>query len=271
MEYSGTISFRLSKLRRDLQGGGAWPIGDVSAEVERLRAATLAGTLAPAGEADIYDAAREESLWREYKVRGANSPARDNAAFTFERVVEAARPILSDCTDCVDFGALYALPDSMLAAEFPSVQFHAVDRSAEIKRLNEEEFGRTNLHFVAKDIFDFLEGQQFRSGLLVHSKVLMFLYPAFTARLYAAAKASGCRHVLCVEWAGYSHETGRFYHFDAARPLPSVLLRPPFFCHNYPWFARAAGYRIQAMQLYRSPMTKPHHRDAHLLVMRAEL
>lgn len=271
MRYQNVLKFKASKLYGRFRG--TWGVKDsavkdflntVSEEVGR-------GLIAPSAERDVYDEEMEHKLWAEYKTRSKNDIAEDNVAYTFELVERAVEPLIDEGSVIVNFGAMYAYPESRLATRYPNSKFFSVDRSEEIKKLNEKEFDLENLWFEAKDIFSFLEDFSGHIDTLIHSKVLMFLYPEFTPKLYKMAKEKGIKHIVGVEFAGYSYESGSYFIFDENVEKESVVLRPPFFAHNYPKVAKDNGYSIVSSSLNICPMKKKHQKDAHLYVMRADL
>jgi hypothetical protein len=97
------------------------------------------------------------------KKRGGVS---NTPSLTFQLIETHARRLLAETASAyVDFGALYAKPDAILATAFKDTNSFAVDGSPEIKQLNQSAFGeRANLRFVASDIFDFLSHMKFDDG-----------------------------------------------------------------------------------------------------------
>lgn len=172
------------------------------------------------------------------------------------------------CHTVINFGAMYAAPDQSIAEAFPQVEVYAVDRSDNIRAMNAAEFGAPNLHMVADDIINFIKATDVTGGCLVHNRTAMFLMPAMVERVYRTCADAGIRHIVGLEWGGYSHELGRYYDF-ADRNADSAVLRNAFYAHNYEALLSHAGFTVTTAALHRLPMRKPHQRDAHLFVFRA--
>lgn len=77
----------------------------------------------------------------------------------------------------INFGVLCGRTDYLLARTYPDIDFIGVDRSASVKKMNDEAFKATNLRFEAADIFEFLEELDSSRTLLLHSRTCECLYP----------------------------------------------------------------------------------------------
>lgn len=228
---------------------------------------------------DEYSPSEEESIWKQTK-HYSEMPRRfrwfgawpNRPALSFHLQDKMLRHILRsdrDCKSVVDFGALYAKPDADIAKAFPDVMVYAVDRSATIKRMNEEAFPNIpNLVFAATDILTFMRDQHLRGGLLVHALTGICLLPKMIERLYAQCAASGIKHIVLIELTGYSHELKCFYEFNG---LPSAVFRQGMILHDYPNMLAAAEYKVESAELIPCPMPKPMQKDAHLVVIHATL
>ena len=169
-------------------------------------------------------------------------------------------------TKVVNFGVSYGYVDATLARRFPDIQFYGVDRSELTKRYNEEIFGELpNLHFVAGDVFEFLESQDFDNAALLHARTLTLLPKGFVEKLYAAAAAAGFGQVFGFEQCGISWQTGRPYVFDEDPDRPSVYFRNGMFIHNYPGLLKTAGFGLERATLIKSNHPDPTYRLAHVV------
>ena len=91
----------------------------------------------------------------------------------------------------------------------------------------------------------------------------MFLYPGSVAKLYEAARAAGIKHILAIEWTGYSHELEQVFLFTE-KPQESAVLRNGFYVHDYPNILKRSGYIPTVAAIQKLPMRKPFQQDAHL-------
>ncbi|WP_417845237.1 hypothetical protein [Thalassospira povalilytica] len=271
MGYQNVFKFKASKWYGHLRG--TWAVKDSAVQdfINISSKEISRGLISPSAENDVYDESMEYRLWAEYKDRSRNSISEDNVSYTFYIVERAVDPLVNEGSIIVNFGAMYAFPESRLATRHPKAKFFSIDRSEKIKTLNQKEFDLDNLYFEAKDIFSFLEDFSGNIDILIHSKVLMFLYPGFASKLYKIAQEKGIKHILGIEFGGYSYESGSYFNFDGNVEKDSVVLRPPFFAHNYPKIAKDNGYSVVSSSLNICPMKKKHQKDAHLYVMRADL
>ena len=228
---------------------------------------------------DLYTHTEEVKLWGEAKRHSelgrrwlGLGPFRYRVGLSFFLQKKITSKILRadpSCKTVVNFGALYAKPDSDLARKFPGVQFYGVDRSATIKAMNEQAFpGQPNLHFVASDMLSFLQNHDVRGGLFVHSITAFCIMPKMLEAIYAQCAASGIKHMHIIEFSGYSHQLQRFYQFEDERK-PSVVHRHAFFIHDYPNMMRDAGYELAYGRLFKAPMPKPFQNDNHLITLHA--
>lgn len=169
----------------------------------------------------------------------------------------------------LNFGVGYAHIDSLLASKFPYIQFIGTDRSRLTKTYNEMHFSHLqNLHFVADDIFRFLdmEKERFKGGLFLTARMLLLLPKPFIEKLYKAVAQAGFRYVVCVEQAGISRQTLQCYRFSEDEQ-PSVAYRETMFIHNYPALLKNAGYSVSRAELIK---TDHPHEDYRFLSITAE-
>ncbi len=155
----------------------------------------------------------------------------------------------------LNFGVSYAHIDSQLAQQFPQVQFTGVGRSPVTRYYNEQFFNLPNLRFESADMSEVLARQDWKQSVLLHTRTLSSMIPAFTERFYRAVAKAGCEHILLAEPCGISWETGKPYVFSDT-PQRSVVLRNFMYIHNYPGLLQAAGYKI-----HHSTLLKTHHPD----------
>lgn len=252
---------------------------DVSHYVAELESAERDGL--SERKIDDYDAKTEADIWRQTKER-SEQPRRfiyfgewpNRPALSFHIQRKLLSRILRKhrkCKAVVDFGTLYAKPDADIAREFPDVAVYGVDRSENIKKMNEDAFPDIpNLHFAAADILSFLKDRNEQVGLLVHALTGICLLPGALRSLYAQCANSRVQHMVLIEFAGYSHQLKRRFEFGDTLS-PSVVYRQSMLLHDYPNMLRAAGYEIVEARLVKSPMPKPVQQDAHLLVLHAAL
>lgn len=250
---------------------------NVSAEIAELENAQREGLTERV--IDDYDSKTEASLWAELKQHSERKRRwlfgawPNNTALCFHLQTRMLKHVLrSDrqCKTVVDFGALYAKPDADIAGAFPDVTVHGIDRSQNVKQMNEAAFpGHSNLHFTASDITQFIRDHDVRGAVLVHVRTSICILPKAMELLYAQCAASGIRHIILIELTGYSHQLRRFYEFSD-EPAPSAVLRQSMFIHNYPSMLKAAGYEIAAAEMYKSPMPKALQRDTHLIAIHAK-
>jgi hypothetical protein len=268
LKYSPTPEFD-----RWLSANGPLDVSKYVEELERAERERLTERII-----DDYDSKNEESIWRQTKQRSEMprryrwfGPFQNRPALSFHLQNKMLRKILrSDpaCKSVVDFGALYAKPDADIAKAFPHVNVFAVDRSQNIKRMNEEAFPDIpNLVCAATDILTFMRDQDLRGGLLIHALTGICLLPEMMRKLYRQCAASGIKHVVVIELTGYSHQLRQFYDYNGS----SAVLRHGMISHNYPAMLQAAGYDVRAAELIPCPMPKPIQRDAHLICIHARL
>jgi len=186
-------------------------------------------------------------------------------------VYEAIIPLVASLVEqkklkhVLNYGVCYAHIDSELARRFPEVEFTAVGRSPLTKPYNEQFFKLANLHFESSDIADLLPSRSWPDSVLLHTRTISSMLPAYVARFYRQLYESGLGHVVLAEPCGISWQTGKPYVFSAMMQ-PSVAMRNFMYIHNYPGLLMAAGYRIDHSRLIQTRHPDPNFR---ILIMAA--
>lgn len=166
-----------------------------------------------------------------------------HGANTLIRAIEA-----SGANRVIDFGVSYGVMDCWLAERFPDVEFIGVDRAQAVKKLNDTDFNRPNLNFVAADIMEYLSNETDLSGtLLFHMRTGTLLPQSFMENLYAVASSAGLRGVVGIETYGYSWELGGLY-YQSPNPKLSVSFRKTMLLHNYEGMLRRVGFSFKCME-----------------------
>ena len=264
LAYSGTQEF--------LANVGSLDDSDQSAHIAELQSAITQGLVERPNDPN-WDTLSEERSWMNYYYRQKRKPREDSTPFTFAEHVKLASHVLCGdpaCRTMLDFGAFMATPDQIIADYFPDVNVIGLDRSTRVKFLNEQEFSAPNLHFVAEDIFSFIRANDLRGALMTHVRTTSLLYPAAVSLLYAEAARAGIKHIIGIEYSGYSRELHRFFPFEETL-TPSAVLRDGMFIHDYPNIAEACGYSVRRIELKRVPMRKAKQQDMHALCFIASL
>ena len=168
----------------------------------------------------------------------------------------------SEIPSMLDFGVSYAYLNSALAKRFPNKKFVGADRSPFVKLYNEWVFSDVkNLSIYAGDIFNLLQTESFKKGILFHARTALCLPPSFLKKLYGQAFKAGIKYIVGFEQCGVSRQTDSFYQFTDT-PKPSVLFRNFMYTHNYPYLLKEAGYDVQEINLFK---TNHPHQDFRFL------
>lgn len=167
-----------------------------------------------------------------------------------------------DIRRLVDFGACYGINDHGIAVLNPGVEVFGVDRAAMVKDFNDGEFQAPNLHYVAADIFDFIEGAGDLSDCAFLFMRTAFIFPEpFMVRLMTLLAGHRIAAIIGIEPFGYSLTERRVPELST-EPRPSVRGRGGMWLHNYPSLVSMAGLRIIEEQ-WLCPMERTgDHKDA---------
>lgn len=165
-------------------------------------------------------------------------------------------------TKLLNFGVCYAHVDSILARQFPDIEFHGVDRSLVTKALNESEFSTIpNLRFFADDIFQHLKDYSYSGWLFFHSRTALLLSKSLLESIYASAYDAGFETIVGFEQIGLSRETLTPYTFSL-QETPSVLFRQSMFIHNYPAILQKSGFQVERFSFLATSHPHPDFRIA---------
>lgn len=159
----------------------------------------------------------------------------------------------------LDFGVGYAYVNDQLAQRMPNVEFSCVDRSVLTKVYNEKYFNLPNLHFIAGDIYDSMNGEDWREGLCFHMRTMTCMPESFIREFYAKCHERGFKYIVGAEQCGLSWQLGEPYTFSL-EPKPSVAFRNFMFIHNYPGLLREAGYELVTSELLKTRHPDPNYR-----------
>lgn len=191
--------------------------------------------------------------------------AKGESATLYREAIKTATSLLEndpEVSSLLDFGVSYGYMNSVLAERFSDRKFFGVDRSPFVKLYNERIFSNyKNLSFYAGDVFDLLNQQDFKNGLLFHARTLLLLPPSFIRRLYAAVFKAGFKYIVGFEQLGISRQTNKPYEFSDS-PKKSVCYRRSMYTHNYPGLLKECGFSVQEIDLVK---TNHSHRDFRLL------
>jgi hypothetical protein len=150
-----------------------------------------------------------------------------------------------------NFGVSYAYVDSVLAKKFINRQFVGIDRSKLTQEFNQDIFKELpNLTFQALDIFEYLTNQS-KCGVLVHIRTCTLLPKDFISSLYLAAYRSNVKYIVGFEQVGWSRETDHAYQFSDD-DQDTVVFRGFMNIHNYPGILKAAGFRIERIEMLKT-------------------
>lgn len=184
---------------------------------------------------------------------------RSESAALYREGIKTVAQVLkrdSEVSSMLDFGVSYGHMNAILAKQFKDKRFLGVDRSSFVKLYNERVFPeRKNLYFYACDVFELLQKENLKNGLLFHARTLLLLPPSFIKKLYRAAFEAGFKYVVGFEQVGISRQTNKCYAFSE-EPQPSVFYRDLMFIHNYPMLLRESGFQIEEIDLVKT--NNPH-------------
>ena len=169
-----------------------------------------------------------------------------------------------------NFGVCYAYIDSILAAEFPDIEFIGIDLSPYNKAFNDVEFKHLpNLTIVAGDAISFISKSDFSNSILFHSRTMFVLPKDFILQLYLVAYKANFQFIVGFEQNGLSYETFEPYIFDL-EDKPSVWWRDFMFIHNYLGIATQCGFRIMDSKLFTTSHTNADYKVLSYVAQRIE-
>lgn len=167
-----------------------------------------------------------------------------------------------------NFGVCYAYIDSVLAREFPDVEFWGIDLSPHVKAFNDCEFSHIeNLKIFTGDMFKIFEKNDFSDCVLIHSRTLVLLPSSFIDKLYCFAYKSGFKYIYGFEQHGLSEETRSPFTFDLEN-RPSIYWRDRMYVHNYLGIANKCGFDILSADNFSTGHTSPDLKILRFLAIR---
>jgi hypothetical protein len=188
----------------------------------------------------------------------------------YARLLTDLEKVLSsgEITTVLNFGIGYAYIDSLLANQFPNVNFVGIERTP-VARWYNREFGLTqpsNLEILDGDIIKHLENNRYKNGLLLHIRTATLLPKGFMRDLYKCAYLSGFTQIYGAEQCGISRRTGEPFEFSYT-DKPSELYRRHMFIHNYPALLNESGFNLPEIQFIK---TDHPHFDYRILTFLAK-
>ena len=160
----------------------------------------------------------------------------------------------------LNFGVCYPHVDSILAKTFPQIGFHGIDLSECCKAVNESLFGEIdNLHFYAGNIFDLLNEDGFKGGVLFHSRIMLLFPRSFVEELFKTARDAGFKYLIGFEQFGFSTETLEPYEFSE-KDRESVYWRDRMAIHNYPGIVTKLGAEVLDAHILKTANRSPDYR-----------
>lgn len=172
----------------------------------------------------------------------------------YENIVKNLEEILKngEIKQVVNFGISYAYIDSLLAQKFPNVTFVGIDRSKEIKKLNEEDFPLPNMKFFAGDVMDWIKGQQSLEQTLFFSMRTCVLLPqTFIEDLYQALTSKNVKMIAGFEPFGISRESNSIYSQEESMKK-SALFRDSMYLHNYAGILKKFNYQMSYLDYLKT-------------------
>lgn len=164
----------------------------------------------------------------------------------------------------LNFGCGYSWVDALAAQRHRDVQFYALDRSEEVRRLNDDSFDEPNLCPLAGEIIETLS--RLSPHVLVTARTLVLLPESLVRRVFITARDSGVRNIVIVEQTGRSRETFRKLNFNDTSSLKSMWWRDGMWLHHYPGLLKDTGWKVDDQRLRR---TDHPHWDFRLWSARA--
>ena len=188
----------------------------------------------------------------------------------YARLLTDLERVLSsgEITTVLNFGVGYAYIDSLLANQFPNINFIGIERTP-VARWYNSEFGLIqppNLEILDGDIINHLESNRYENGLLLHIRTATLLPKGFIRELYKCAYLSGFTQIYGAEQCGLSRRTGEPFEFSYI-DKPSELYRRHMFIHNYPSLLNESGFDLPEIQFLQ---TKHPHFDYRILTFLAK-
>lgn len=206
------------------------------------------------------------------QIEGRNTSSATESFDLYDHVVNVLGNLLTNdySIEVVsNFGVSYAYVDSVLAKKFVDRKFVGIDRSKLTQLFNQDVFKNLpNLTFQAVDIFEYLASQS-KCGVLVHMRTCTLLPKDFLSSLYLAAYRSNVKYIVGFEQVGWSRETDRAYQFSDD-DQNSVVFRGFMNIHNYPGILRAAGFRIERIEMLKTAHPDEDYRIISFVAIKIE-
>jgi hypothetical protein len=156
-----------------------------------------------------------------------------------------------------NFGVCYAYVDSILAAEFPDIQFIGIDLSLYNKAFNDVAFSHLqNLTILSGDVFAHFSENDYSDSIFFHSRTMTVLPKEFILQLYRAVYGANFKFIVGFEQHGFSYETFEPYIFDLT-DKPSVYWRNFMYIHNYLGMLISCGFKLRSAELFSTGHLSP--------------
>ena len=213
------------------------------------------------GYKDQYTNENELAVWHRYRTvfeseNAAESEVVYRATTVRDQIlaVAAGDPYIRNV---VNFGCSYGWLENEIATRLSTTTVWGLDRSPDCIRLNEDQFGNSNCHFVATDIFDFIteNPRALTNSVLCHINVGVYFLPTFIEKLYRFAASAGVRYVVCFEPSGLSRQTHRYFPYSLEATKNQVS-RGVMLLNNYPGIMRSCGFDLVLAETFQPP--HPH-------------
>jgi hypothetical protein len=217
---------------------------------------------------DIFN--RELSVMYKYKKQiDDNYPEPSESKATYAHIIEKSEKlILKAKPRCYfNFGVSYAYTDSILAKQFPEVEFFGIERTDSAKLFNSLYFSDIdNLTIYSGDIFEHLVKENYQGGIFMTSRTLLLLPESFIRKLYKSVYDAGFSHIMATEQYGLSRQLKNSFEFSFEYKQ-SVVFRDSMYIHNYPNILRECGFNLNRFENFK---TDHPHEDVRILSFEAE-
>ena len=223
-----------------------------------------------------YEGDAEVMCFINYKNQLQNRETRDQseAWAIYDKQLELLPQLFSDkgnkLKGMLNFGVSLAHVDSILAKQFPDLQFRGIDRSKYTEILNDIEYDNIpNLKIITGDVFDELKSRDYSDYAFFHSRTALMLPKPLIVQLYRAAHDAGMSHIIGFEQIGLSRQTLEPYEFSYEEK-ESVWFRSIMFIHNYPALLKSAGYELTHWECLETDHPQPDLRVMAFIAERRE-
>lgn len=224
-----------------------------ASEMAKLRGYIKQNALERDDSEDAYQSAEFVSrfYWEYHQVLNEFGPLSNDTTITQSNYLRRARKLLSgelEIDAVANFGCFCASSEHILAQEFPGTRFHGIDRSPQVRELNEQHFKAPNISYHADNMLSWLEhSPTVKNGLLVHMRTAVYCLPAYLERLYPLARRKGYRQILLLENVGFDRNSLAFPRFGTG--FEPFILRNWILVHDYPSILERCGYTIHEQAL----------------------